>query len=106
MEKHLPLRTKILLAIPAFTLLLGACNPKDGDIVVTTKEAYCWQYPGGKKAGRIEAPLGQRLINNIPEGTTLVVEEENELFGPNREFYTRVKGPDGTTCWINQFDIK
>lgn len=89
---------RVALATIAVTSAMGleGCKPifKDGDITTVVNQTTCWQYPGGEKASRVEAPLGQQDNGLIAEGAQVTVRtQENDLFGPNSGFYTRVEVP-------------
>lgn len=82
---------RVFLATVALGAGLAACKEigvKSGDSGTIVKATNCWQYPGGKDAGRIEAPLGQVDNGLIRQGAGVTIEaQENDPFGPTSRPY-------------------
>lgn len=111
---------RVFLATVALGAGLAACKEigvKSGDSGTIVKATNCWQYPGGKNATRIEAPLGQIDNGSIRQGAQVTIEaQENDPFGPTSHLgrYLRVKinGEDiepslpiQRACWIKSSDF-
>jgi len=57
---------------------------EDGQAIVITDGAACWQYPGGWDASNVEAPLGQSNNGYIEAGTAAVIRLDYDgVFGPS-----------------------
>ena len=85
---------KLALAGTAIVMLFSGCKPKDGDLMVTKNVTPCMKYPTDGDGSRLTAALGQSNLGMIPEGTTVTVDGDDELFGPNQSGYTRVNSPE------------
>ncbi len=111
---------RIFLATVALGVGLTGCREvrvKSGNVGTIVNPTNCWQYPGGKDASRIEAPLGQ--VNNglIGQGAEVTIEaQENDPFGPTSHLgmylRIRVNGEDinpslpvQRACWIRSGDF-
>ena len=117
---------KLVLLVFILALSLAACGPTEGTEVSVTNTDGC-QYPSGRNASRIEAPLGQ-TCDQIVSGNGSIeyesdsvrsftysrvvfstvtilnpgydwVPEDNPLHNPHLVTYTNV------TYWIKNSDI-
>jgi len=76
------------------TILGTACERlglKNGDVGTIVRPTACFRYPGGEKASRIQAPLGQQNYGQILEGAQAKIEfDENAPGYPSFGNYLRV----------------